>query len=451
MKKYVLSFVFIAFMLKGFSQQEYTLHFSRNLFQSTYTNPAIDQGSRFGIMLPNVVFNYGNNAFSYDDLVKKNSFNDSTYLDIDGVIAQMGDDNVFQIQSNLELIGFYLSIRNWNVSFLFSEKFDFRLSYPKDLFDLAWNGNSKFIGQTIEIGPGMKVNYYKELRIGLGRKIGKWDVGIASKILFGMVNVNTPRDELKLTTGEDNYALTLSTDYEIRTSGTSNPLANFLKIPRSRLNPGFALDLGAIYELNEKWQFSQSFLNLGAIKWQNDVSTYTSNGSFTFSGVDINEFIEGDDDDVNFEKYTDSIQDLYFEESKGGHYWNNLTPESYTSVLFRPDDKTNIGAMIHLTYFYGVQFGSSLYAGRNFFNFLDFGLSWSIKNRRYDNVGFNLAIGPKEYKIFVVTDNLMNFLRARGGRNVTFRYGMNINLGEAQLGTRRKKDNSEPELPQGTD
>ena len=102
--------------------------------------------------------------------------------------------------------------------------------------------------------------------------------------------------------------------------------------------------------------------------------------------------------------------------------------------------------MIQLTYFYGLQFGSTVYAGRKFFNFIDLGLSWSIKNRRYDNVGFNFAIGPKEYQLFVVTDNLMTFLSLRGGRNVTFRYGMNINLGNAKLGTRRKKDKSDPEI-----
>ena len=181
---------------------------------------------------------------------------------------------------------------------------------------MAWNGNSIFIGESIEIGPGVKLNYYKELRFGIGRSLGKWDVGIAPKILFGMLNVHTVKDELTLYTGEDNYSLTLNTDYEIRTSGTSDPFSRLLRIPRKRENLGYAFDLGAIYHLNEKWQFSQSLLNLGSIKWENDVTTYTSQGSFTFSGVDINEFID-DEEGVDFQQYTDSIQDLYFQERKG--------------------------------------------------------------------------------------------------------------------------------------
>lgn len=426
-------------------QQEYTLHFNRDLVQSSHTNPAIRFDNKFSFLFPSIAFNYGNNAFVFDDLIKDSPLTDSTYLDVNGVIDQMDDENILQIQSVIDVFGLYFGFSKWYFSFFMTEKVDIRFRYTRDLIDLAWNGNAQFIGQTIEIGPALDVEYYKELSLGVGRHFEKWDVGLRMKLLSGMANISSRKNSLQLTTDEDYYATSLSADYEIRTSGVNDPFSRFLSPPTRFDNPGYAFDFGAVYRLNEKWQFSQSVLDLGMIKWRKDVKTYRSSGTFEYTGVDLSEFI--DDDEVNFDQYTDSLKELYFQEEEGGSYQNNLVPKTYSSVLFNPDDKTNIGALVHLAFFDGVQFGASLYAGRQVLSFVNIGLSYSIKNRRYDNVGLNLNLGGNGFKVFVVTDNVVSLLQARNGRNVTWRYGINVNVGKAEFGTRRKKDRSEPEVP----
>jgi len=428
------------------AQQEYTLHFNRDLIQSNTTNPAINFDYRVSFLFPSVNFNFGNNAFSFNDLVNDDPNSDSTFLDVDGVIGNMSEQNVLQLQSELSVFGMYYSYREWFFSFNMSEKFSLKLTYPKDLFDLLWNGNAKFIGETIDIGPGIHINYYKDVSLGIGRHINKWDVGVNMRFLSGMVNVSSVRNSLKLTTAVEDYAMTLSSDYEIKTSGVNDPLANFLKLPNNLENSGFAVDIGAIYHLSDKWEFSQSFLDLGGIKWENNVATYRSKGSIEYTGVDIAEFI--DDDAIDFDDFSDSLQDIFFEEELGGSYWNYLSPESYSSVLFKPDDKTNIGALIHLSYFSTVHFGMSIYAGRQIMKVVNIGFSYSIKNRRYDNVGMNLNLGPKGFKVFVVTDNLFNFLQNRKGRNVTWRYGINVNIGNSDKAKERPPIDEEEEIPQ---
>ncbi|MEQ8521731.1 MAG: DUF5723 family protein, partial [Vicingaceae bacterium] len=168
---------------------------------------------------------------------------------------------------------------------------------------------------------------------------------------------------------------------------------------------------------------------------------HKSNGSFSFQGVDINEFIS--EEEFNTQAFEDSIADLYFETEEGRSYISNLVPKSYFSASFHPDAATTFGALIHMEYFDGIQPGVSIYAGRNFTDYFQMGLSYAYKNRRFDNLGLNLNIGMPAFTIYLVTDNLFNILRPGYGRNLTIRYGMNISLGK--LGERKKKDNEEAE------
>lgn len=83
--------------------------------------------------------------------------------------------------------------------------------------------------------------------------------------------------------------------------------------------------------------------------------------------------------------------------------------------------------------------------------FLNLGLSYSIKNNRFDNVGLNLNFGPRAFRIFVATDNLMNTLNYRSGYNITWRYGININIGKTGAQTLRPEVKSEEEVPESTE
>ena len=432
----VLFFLLLSRMT--FAQQEFTTHFVHDMLQANYSNPSFKTEYSQVIGIPGLVYNYGNNAFSYNDLVKSNE-NGSTYLDFDGVLENMSDKNIMQIQLYTDIFSVYFIHKKWYFTINMAEKFDFKFSYPKNLIDLLWNGNSQYIGQTVEIGPAIDVNIYKEVGIAAGRNFGKYDLGVRLKFINGLTNITSSKSSLTLHTGADNYATTLNTDYEVRTSGVDNIEDEIFSPIAIGDNFGMGIDFGINYRLNDKWQVALSIVDLGVIRWDKNVVINKSKGSFTYSGVDL-AYLLGDDG-INFENYTDSLSNLYFEEEKGGSYDSYLVPKTYISGRYKLNDKTTFGALVHLEYFDGIQPGFALYMGHHFNKFLDLGLSYSIKNRQYDNVGFNLGIGPRAVKFYVVTDNMLSFLRAGAGRNVTFRYAININLG--YLGKNKKKD--EPE------
>ena len=56
---------------------------------------------------------------------------------------------------------------------------------------------------------------------------------------------------------------------------------------------GFAIDLGAVYQLNDDWSLSASIIDLGFINWKNSMLA-TTNGDKTFT---TDEYIFNVDDD----------------------------------------------------------------------------------------------------------------------------------------------------------
>ena len=447
--KAFLVFFFLAISSSLFGQQEFTLHFDRDAVQSSFTNPAFQSKYKVTITLPSVIYNYGNNAFSFNDLIATDSTDDSTYLDIEGILGQMKSTNIIQMQSYLDLIGIYFNVKDWYFSLNVTEKVDAKVVYTKDMVNLLWNGNSQFIGQSIEIGPGISMQMYKEYGLRVGRHFEKFDVGARFKILSGIANLYSVRQSMILTTGQENFESTLSTDYEIRQAGLEKLGLDEFNPVKTAFNPGYAIDLGGVYRFNEKWEITASVIDLGRIRWNSDVKIHKSTGAIKFSGIDINDFIS--DGEFNVEKYQDSITALYFTEEEGGSYINNLIPKTYISGSFYPNEKTSFGALFQAEYFRGIQPGIGLYAGRSLTKFLQVGLSYAYKNRRFDNVGFNLNLGMPAFRLYVVTDNLLNFLRMGSGRNVTFRYGLNINIGK--LGMKKKKKtrdlSNEVVIPEG--
>ena len=423
------------------AQQEFTLHFNRGMVQSTFTNPAFMTRHKVVVTLPSVIYNYGNNAFSYKDLIKRDPSDDSTYLDFDNVISKMADKNVLQVQSYMDWISIYVSFEKWQFSYNTSTKLDIKFLYTKDMMDLLWNGNRQFIGQTVEIGPGLNAQFYKEHGFRVARKFNKLDLGLRFKLLNGSANVYSVKNSMQLITGRENYSSTLSTDYEIREAGTQDLDAGDFFPFRSSPNRGYGFDLGAVYRFNEKWEVTASVIDLGRIKWTDDVRIHKSNGDFTFKGVDLSQYTSNGTFDLT--ALEDSLEDLYFKTEEGESYISNLVPKTYFSTTFHPDEKTSFGALLQMEYLNGIHPGIGLYAGREFADFFTFGLSYAYKNRRFDNVGFNLNVGMPAFTLYMVTDNLFSFVNPGYGKNVTFRYGINVNI--AKLGTRRKKKKEEEE------
>ncbi len=426
--------------MTALGQQDLSLHFMENVVQSNNTNPArvVDRNIIFSF--PGLYFNYGNNVFTYNELIRQRSGNDSTYLDIDGLINNLKDNNILQAQTNVEYFRLQLRFKQLYLTLHHSTKVNIIFDYPKEFVGLSWYGNARYIGEEVEIGPAINATFYTETAVGAAWKFDKLTVGTKLKFLNGIADVSTEKHDLKVFTDDEFYEITVTSDYKVNTSQSSD-FVESIKLFPSGGNPGFGIDLGATYQYDDRWMFSASLLDLGWINWKNDVKTYTSNGNFEFSGYEFNSFFE--DDTVDLEGQVDSLEEDFFQESEGGSYTSNLTPKMYLSAIHQFDNQIKAGGLFYADFFAGIKPAITLYGSKQFLNILDIGLSYSIKNKTFNNLGATVALGERNVQFFISTDNVVSMFALRDSRNTNFRFGLNLYLGHYQKKKSKKNKDSQ--------
>lgn len=444
-------FNFILLFAVSFSlsaQDELGLHFMRDVWQSNQSNPAIFSENKINVALPNLYFNIFHTGAAFDNIVKKDGEGQS-FFNVDDAINSMEADNFLKVNVRGESLGFAVQLKNvWQLSFQHGARFDAYINYPKEMAQLAWNGNAQFVGETIEFGPDIQISAYNEFAFGLARQLGKLTVGAKAKILTGIADVSTSRTHASLYTDPDIYQLTFDTDYRINASSLDgidglsldfdalkfnfndfgfNP-SNFSASNLFSSNLGFALDFGLTYQVTEKLQLAASVVDLGKINWEENTKNFTSNGNTTYDGLDVSAIIN--DNSVSFEETIDTLdQILGFEESTGA-YSTNLPTKFYASAMFDFNEKWRFGALFYTEKYRDETFPAfALSANTKFGKIFSVGAAYTIRNSSFDNLGVNIAatVGPAQ--LYVLTDNIVAAIDPYGSRNANVRVGINLLFG----------------------
>ncbi len=182
-----------------------------------------------------------------------------------------------------------------------SVRADVGMNLTKDLFAFMKVGSSE--GQTSwNISDlGARVEGRMELAYGYSRTIGEnLSIGARVKMLAGLARADVSMDKLNLKLAGDEWAATAKGNASI--SGPVmigmnedglidldsfelypiDELIDYVKKP----SLGFALDLGASYELFDFLTLSASVLDLGVISWKNVTYASTPQASWNFKGFE---------------------------------------------------------------------------------------------------------------------------------------------------------------------
>ncbi len=408
-----------------FAQQELTLYFTDNVIQAAALNPSFVPNEKTVVGLPSFVFNYGNNAFTYNDLIKKRA-DDSTYLDIGNVIPGLGKANIIQTQQNLDLIRLYYRHNNIHFNFHISEKFSTKVAYSSALIDLLWNGNVASINKTLEIGPAVNIHYYREMGFGAAFPVKNIHLGFKLKLLNGIADISTKNHLSSVYTHAQDYTIYLETDYHIRTSGVQNLLNDPLSSSLSFDNNGIALDLGVNYSINEKTNLSASIINLGFINWTSDIKNYKSKGAFTYEGIELNAYFQTDT--LSVQALADSVKTIFFPIEDERSYKSNLVPRVYIGLQHELNETSGFGALLFLESVKGLQPAAAVSYQKNWNKRLSTGISWSYKNKKLNNLGLSLSGNFGKLQYFLITDNVINLFVPADAKNINFRFGFNLLL-----------------------
>lgn len=444
MKKYIFLFFSVFCFWSADAQQNIGLHFM-DVWQQNLTNPAQFGKNKINIGIGSVYNNTILEGVTIGDII--NTENGQTTLDIDAAIANMNDQNSLDQYLSVETLNIGLNLGKIGLSLSHAFKFDAFYSYPKAFPQTIFQGNAQFIGETVEIGSSINLNNYNEIALGIAYQGEKFSIGGRVKYLIGVgtAATNPDRNSATLFTDPDIYQLTLSADYELQTAGfldyndiddfelQLSPSSESLKLAGE--NTGLAFDIGAKVDLG-KLHLSASVLDIGSIDYKDNTRTYATKGSYTYEGVDLTPAFSGED--VDFESGLDTLRTIFNVTENNETFTIDLASQAYVSAKYDLSKKLTVGAL-----YYGrfsesnnktvVALSGQMKLGK----IASAGLTYSIIDDTFTNIGLNAAVKLGPVQVFALTDNLIGTVTQNDSEVINFRAGLNLVIGKK--GEKREK------------
>lgn len=448
-KHIFLYLLFVSICLSANAQSNLTLYQSRLVPQSTMVNPGFIPKTKINIGLPiisGVSISFAN-AFSFDDVE----------AGITEFPNKLNPKNYFTLENSLDLLHVGLKIKQSYVSLSIQEKISAVYAYPRDLFRFAILGNGgELLGKRVDLdGFGINFNHYREYAISYARPITrKLTVGVRGKYLYGMENITTSNSKLGITTDDDpnkNYPIIIDGKIAIQTSGISAIFDNrtdditkqfestegIINYTTGLRNTGYGADFGINFEPTKRLSFSAAFNDIGSITWRDSTRSLKNDEvSFSFEGIDFNEFFTGGSSDSAMAELQDSLNAAFELVETPEEYTTTLTPKVYAGVRFNLSKSHAIGATTFFQFVPGaIRPAFSVSYELSARKWLGLTASYTAMSSSYANLGVGLVARVRAIQFYLLTDNAFVGIFPEGAKNTSLRFGFNAIFG-------RKADNT---------
>ena len=410
-----------------------------NIPQNHLLNPALRPSNSFYIGLPGLSgtnLSVSNNFISFSDVFIKGQASDSiiTFLhpdyNSDKFLNKINDKNFFEPQALVQTFGVGFTVGDNIYMFLdINEKVEGNFVLPGDIFELALRGNEGFVGKTIDLSSLRgEMKYYREYGFGFSRNFtDKLRIGGKGKVLTGIASLSTDNRSLGITVNND-YTHTLNADVTINASAplivnkdADNNIesisfdttllatnSDYVSYLLSGKNLGFGIDLGATYDISDKIMVSAALTNLGFIKWKSNVFNFKSENQFEFSGLNMNDVINGS---ISFDSLASQMADSLknaFKISDSNDPFTTFLPFGVTlGGSYYLTNNISVG-LLSYTRFIGKQVRESLTLSTNLniSNTFSASLAYTIANKQYDNLGAGMAFRAGIFQLYLMADRI---------------------------------------------
>ncbi|MGB1037568.1 MAG: DUF5723 family protein [Bacteroidia bacterium] len=450
MKKLLVTLIVCSFGLGSVAQNNLTLYNMKPLPQRLQANPALTPDCKWYIGMPalsSLDFNFASNALAIKTL--NNSFTPRPgggyTLEINKLSDALDKQTFLNIGLNEEWLNFGFRVRKSMFTFGITEKVKTRVSIPKDILKLAFQGNGgDNLGYDFNFNFGLDVLHTREFALGYSRQFfsDKLTLGTRLKYIQGLNVINTSKNDVIFNTADDDFAYKVSADIELNAStpfmdSNIDPTRAALGSPK---NSGFGIDVGANFDLTKRISISASVVDLGQITWIDNVSNLRSRNpgaTFTYSGIDINDYLNDTSGSAGFSELGDTLLDLFALDTFNNSFSTGLLGEFYLGGNFAITKKHNAGVLFYGS-FYNKEFYPALTLSWNskFTRKLAVSASYTMMKGSFQNFGLGMAsnLGPEQ--LYFVSDNLIG--AATGNvKNLGIRFGWNHTFG------RRSYENGE--------
>ncbi len=432
----LLIVILLASIGSAYSQNERSLYFMPDVPQGRFVNPALFPDHNLHISVPLLSsYRFGiENTFHYDDIFLKR--NDSIYLDRDHLLNNLIDKNAINFDMMIEFIAFGFKIKDNYFSFRIADVANANATITKETlrFLMYGNGSEQFLGNTVKLGGNaVNFNYYREYALGFSRRINEdLTVGANVKYLQGIASVYTNDLRFNLTTDADDFTITMRSnlDFNLSVPGIEEDVSATDFLPNSN-NPGFALDFGAQYQVNEKISVSAGVVNIGSISWNNNVKNYRTldpTKEVVYDGFDLNEYF--DNNEFNNERINNVLDSIRYEfgiEEGSVKYSTPLPTWINLNGNYKVSESGTVGALLRNRFLKDQNWTTlSLAYTHSFSNKLNLMFSNTFAKKSYFTPGFGLSANLGPVQLYLVNENFTAPLLFNSAKLYSIRFGVNL-------------------------
>ena len=430
MNKFLLILILAGF---GSAIQGQNLHyfFIDDIYQRSYFNPALDNQNKIRIA-SGLGFDFSTNGPSISDITVKNP-DGGLIVSASNAIPAMNEINDLFGHTSVNTIDVSINTSFLRISAGHAWKAQAWMEYTKDLGEFVTNGNAAFVGETLNLGPQLDYINYNEVYLGLQKSFGGLSIGARIKRLSGVESIRTENSQVDLTTSDDIYQLTLTSDYELRSSRAFNyedirnfslDVENFSFDNFMSNNGGWAFDFGASLDVGDKLELSLGVVDVGSINWDVDPKIFRSNEVQHFDGIDVSQYITSDEEFV----ILDSLEALLDLEESQEEFSTTLPAKIYLGGRLKISDSWSVGALIQSNGSGDRRANVIALNGTIKLNkFLSAGVLYSIKNGDPANIGLHTAFNLGPVVAFLSSDNVINF-GSFNSTNGNIRLGVSVQI-----------------------
>ncbi len=423
---YTLLAILVAFGVKA--QSDMMLYNFNAIPQVHHTNPAYPQQTKWYIGLPAISgfsTQYHNSGFNLADIFEKGT---DINVNLQRLTENLDPNSQLNLNNRVELIGGGFRVRKGFVTFGAIQQIDFKMDLPSQLFEILFSDQGSITNLDLNTFDLELINR-TDIYAGYQHRFleDRLTVGLKAKYIFVQTHAYIEEMNLSLR-NEGNFNIRATSDILVRTAGPSafesfeDEAIMDIALPDNR---GFAVDLGAHYKINDKFDVSASFLDLGSIRYNAYNRDYVSEGTFDFEGIELD---LSEDDFSNVGDATlDSIESAFnFQEQDGNSYTRPLMSRAFASVNYHLTPKHSFGALFHTRIWNGELFNDYgvNYVGKISRTF-QVTAGYSLINGTAHNIGagFDLKLGAVQ--LYMMTDNVLAADYAVV-QTANFRMGINI-------------------------
>lgn len=204
--------------------------------------------------------------------------------------------------------------------------------FNKELADILLNGNSGYLGKTIELkNTSLNLLNYSTISIGFIKKTENKTKSHTFAASLGY-NIGLSNTKLQINSGqlsfaEDGSAITLQSSYSNAMSDTSN----------SRILNGNGACVSLLYQytLKNRYSIRCAIEDYGVIYWNKDAMINNKNTDQTFEGIDIEDIA--------------NIENLQSEQTKDSIFNTLYYPKNKSSYATRTPFTLSMAAQLHLS------------------------------------------------------------------------------------------------------